>query len=93
MEEMRHSCFQHPVRTETPVFMDIYLDLVYSLSLTLYSCFPLNHSSGCLFSCCCDIFHLPVLTQALDCAQLRCFLDIHPPVSIVTTQEIIRIIR
>ena len=40
MEEMRHSCFQHPVRTETPVFMDIYLDLVYSLSLLCTAVFP-----------------------------------------------------
>lgn len=63
------------------------------LSLLCTAVFPWITPPGCLFHCCCNVFHLPVLTQALDCAQLRWFLDLHPPVSIVTTQRVIRIIR
>lgn len=40
MEEIRHSCFQHPVRTETPVSMDVYLDLVYTFLSSVQLFFP-----------------------------------------------------
>ena len=40
MEEIRHSCFWHPVRTETLVSMDMYLDLVYTFLSSVQLFFP-----------------------------------------------------
>ena len=64
MEEIRHSCFRHPVRMETAVCMDMYLDLVYTF-LSSVQLFPPESLLQ-------DVYFAVVATSSIHLCSLKC---------------------